>query len=74
LTIIKVWIKIVNMKLDIEKIKRLKKSRNLTYQDIADMMGFKSRQHVYEYIRYARITGAEKFAKVFGLDPKDLIK
>ena len=62
------------MKLDTDKIKRLKKSRNLTYQDIAGLMGFNSRQHVYEYIRHKRISGAEKFAKIFGVDAKDLIK
>ena len=62
------------MKLDTDKIKRLKEAQNLTYQDIANKMGLKSRQHVYDYIKFERISGAEKFAKVFGVNPIDLIK
>ena len=52
------------MKLDIEKIKRLKEARNLSYEDLAKLMGLNSRQHVFDYIRHERISGAEKFAKV----------
>lgn len=62
------------MKLDTEKIKRLKDAAGLTYADLAKRMGLKSRQHVFDYITNERITGAEKFAKVFGVDAKDLIK
>ena len=62
------------MELDIDKIKRLKEARGLTYQDLAKLMGFNTRQNVFELIRHKRLSGAEKFAKVFGVDAKDLIK
>jgi len=61
------------MKLNVEKIRRLKKAQNLTWQEIAHKMGANSRQYVYEYVRHERITGAEKFAKVFGINAIDLI-
>ena len=64
----------LSMKLDTEKIKRLKEARGITYREIAKLMGLNSRQHVFDFIKFKRITGAEKFAKVFGVDPKDLIK
>ena len=61
------------MKLNSEKILKLKKLHGLTYQQIANRMGLKHRQHVFDYIKNKRLSGAEKFAKVFGIDPKDLI-
>ena len=62
------------MKLDTQKIKRMKKAAGLTWLQIAEKMGLKSRQAVYDLILNKRLSGAERFAKVFGLDPKDLIK
>jgi len=61
------------MRLNTEKIRRLKEAQGLTWQQIADKMGANSRQYVYEYVRHERVTGAEKFAKVFGVEPIDLI-
>ena len=61
------------MKLNVKKIKELKKAQNLTYDEIAERMGLNSKQHVYDYIANERVTGAEKFAKVFGIDPIELI-
>jgi len=65
---------VIIMELDTEKIKRLKESAGMTWAQIAGLMGLKTRQAAYDLILNKRITGAEKFAKVFGLDPKDLIK
>jgi transcriptional regulator with XRE-family HTH domain len=60
--------------LDTDKIERLKKLHGYTYDDLARKMGLNSRQHVYDYIKHKRIAGAVKFAEIFGVDPKDLIK
>ena len=61
------------MKLNVKKIKQLKKKSGLTYQDIAKLGGLKSRQHVYDYILNARLSGADFFGKIFKIPPKDLI-
>jgi len=61
------------MKLNTKKIIRLKKAQNLTWQQLANKMGLKSRQHAYDYILNKRVTGAEKFAKALGVDTQDLI-
>ena len=63
----------MKMKLDIKKVKKLKKAYDLTWQDIADAAGLKSRQAIYDYIRTGSPNGARYFAKAFGVKPKDLI-
>lgn len=62
------------MELDTDKIKRLKTAAGFTWQEIADKMGLPTRQSVYDYIFNKRLKSADKFAKIFGVDPKDLIK
>lgn len=61
------------MKLNVKKIKRLKKKSGLTWQAIAEKGGKKSRQHAYSFITTKRLSGAEFFARIFKVKPKDLI-
>lgn len=63
----------MKLKLDVKKIKKIKESLGLSYQDIADMAGLKSRQHIYDYVKRASAAGAPVFAKAFKMKPKDLI-
>jgi len=67
------------MELDIEKIKHIKKMLNLTYREIAEILGMDSRQQAHELIANRRLGAADKYAKVFTakgfpINPKDLIK
>lgn len=62
------------MELNTEKILEIKAVMGFTYQDLADRMGFKHRQQVHDLIKQKRIWAADKFAKVFNMDPRDLIK
>lgn len=62
------------MELNSKKIKNMKLAAGYTWQQIAEKMGLNSRQAVYDLILNKRLKSAEKFARVFGVDPKDLIK
>jgi len=62
------------MKLNVKKIRQLKKAKGLTWNEIARLAGLNSRQAIFHFVRYERISGAELFAKVFKINPKDLIK
>ena len=62
------------MKLDKEKIQRLKKVYGFTWADISKAGKLKSRQAAFYKWRDGSALQAQFFAKVFDLDPKDLIK
>ena len=62
------------MILDTEKIKQLLKQKGMTYQDVAEQTGLKCKQNVNYYLASKSIKGAEIFAKVLNVNPKDLIK
>jgi transcriptional regulator with XRE-family HTH domain len=62
------------MKLDSKKVRRLKKLHKLTWQQIAQKTGLKTRQAAFQIVSKERIGGADVFAKLFKLDPRDLIK
>jgi len=64
----------IPMILDSEKIKELLKQKGLTYQDVADQCGLKCKQNVNYYLASKSIKGAEIFAKVLDVNPKDLIE
>ncbi|MCJ7507858.1 MAG: hypothetical protein MUO85_03905 [candidate division Zixibacteria bacterium] len=62
------------MELNIKKIKKEIKRLGLSYQDIADKCKLNSRQQIYYYLKSKSLKGAEIFAKILDIDPKDLIK
>lgn len=62
------------MKLNTKKIKRLKKSTKLTWDDIARLGNLNSRQSAYDKYKLGSIKSAEFFGKVFDIDPMELIK
>jgi hypothetical protein len=62
------------MELNTEKIDQLRIVFGYTWQDIADKGGLKSRQHAWEKFKRRSIKSADFFAKIFNMNPKDLIK
>lgn len=64
----------MSMKLNVKKIRQLKKAKGLTWHDIARLGGANSRQAVFHFIKHESISGAELFAKAFKVNAKDLIK
>jgi len=68
------YIGTMKLKLNIKKVKKFKRKLGLTWQDIADMGGKKSKQAVYDYVLHERVSGAVFFAGVFKCKPKDLIQ
>jgi len=62
------------MELDTKKIKRMLKEKNLTYLDVANIVGLKNKQIIFYYLKSKSLRGAEVFAKVLEANPKDLIK
>jgi len=62
------------LKLNVQLVKKLQRKYGLTLEDMASMGGRRSRQAVYDLIKYERPSGAVFFAKVFRCKPKDLIK
>jgi len=62
------------MKLNTKKITKIKSALGLTWDDIAKKGGLKSRQHAWEHFNRGSIKSAEFFAKIFNINPKDLIE
>ena len=62
------------MELDTEKIKQLLKQKGLTYQNVAERAGLKCRQNINYYLASKSLKGAEVFARVLNVNPKDLIE
>ena len=62
------------MELNQDKILQLKKAWRLTWDDIAEQGNLNSRQHAFLKWKNKSVRAAEFFAKVFNMDPKDLIK
>ena len=62
------------MKLNKEKIIKIKLALGLTWQEIADRGGANTRQSAYLKYKEGSALQAEYFGKVFGIKPKDLIK
>ena len=62
------------MELDVDKITRLRQAQGMTLKDVADRMGLKTRQHVKVLLDYKNPRNAERFAKVFGVDPMYLLQ
>lgn len=62
------------MKLDTEKIRTLKREANLTWDDIARIGGLEHRQTAYDKWARGNPAAAEFFARVFDIEPKDLVK
>ena len=63
----------MKLRLNSNKVKKIKQKLGLTWEDIAKMGGKKSKQAVYDYVLKERVSGAVFFAKVFKCKPKDLI-
>ena len=66
--------KIVFMELNTEKIRALKNSMKLTWDDISRLGNLNSRQSAYDKYKHGSIKSAEFFGKIFNIDPKELIK
>ena len=62
------------MELNVDKIIQIKRTIGLTWQEIAKIGGLKSRQHALSKCNKRSLRSAEFFAKIFHMDPKDLIK
>jgi hypothetical protein len=63
------------MKLNRNKIYQLKKAFGLTWAQIAEAGGLKFRQHAYDKCKRGSLPdSAEFFARIFNLDPKDLVE
>ena len=62
------------MELNIEKIKKIKDAMGLTWGEIANITGLKSRQAAFDKLQPERIKSAEFFGRLFNMNPKDLIK
>ena len=60
------------LKLNVEKIRIEMDRAGIDEIELASRWGM-TRQGVYDFLQRRPITQAERFAKVFGLDPKDLI-
>lgn len=63
----------MKLKLNSNKVKKIKRKLGLTWDDIAKMGGKHSKQAVYDYVLNERVSGAVFFAKVFKCKPKDLV-
>ena len=65
----------MKLKLNKEKIKKLKELHDLSWQDIADMGNLNSRQNAFaKYANGGVVKSAEFFGKIFNMRPKDLIE
>ena len=62
------------MELDKEKIRKLKRDADYTWDDIARIAGLDNRQTAYDRWARGHINAAEFFANIFGVDAKELIK
>jgi hypothetical protein len=62
------------MELDKKKIQRIRKSLGLTWMEIAKRGKLKRRQDAFERYKKGSLRSAEFFGKIFGINPKDLIK
>jgi len=62
------------MKLNKKKIENIKNAMGLTWEDVASKGKLKTRQAAYFKWRNGSALQAEFFAKIFNIDPKDLIK
>ena len=63
-----------HMRLDKEKIKRMKEACEFSWADIARLGKLQSRQHAYDKYKKGSMMSAEFFGKIFSVKPKDLIK
>lgn len=63
------------MKLNIEKIEKERQRLGLSNEDVANLLGI-TRQGWYDFISRPEnktLVGVAKVAKIFDLDPKDLL-
>ena len=62
------------MELNSEKIKVLLKKKGITYQEVADRCGYKTKQNINYYLASKSVKGAEIFAAILNVSEKSLIK
>ena len=61
------------MKLNAEKINLQRQKQNLTWEQVAKLGGLSSRQQAHRKWKNKNVKSAEFFAKVLGVDAKELI-